>query len=119
STLVYRRRMPRFLFSSRRRHTRFSRDWSSDVCSSDLPSNVLVLDEPTNDLDLETLDLLQEMLADYPGTVIVVSHDRDFLDRVAKIGRASCRESPENPGAGRLDDNTSRRYIGERCRRGA
>jgi ATP-binding cassette subfamily F protein uup len=44
---------------------------------------VLVLDEPTNDLDLETLDLLQEMLADYPGTVIVVSHDRDFLDRVA------------------------------------
>jgi ATP-binding cassette subfamily F protein uup len=48
-----------------------------------LPSNFLVLDEPTNDLDLETLDLLQEMLGDYPGTVIVVSHDRDFLDRVA------------------------------------
>jgi ABC transport system ATP-binding/permease protein len=47
------------------------------------PSNFLILDEPTNDLDLETLDLLQEMLADYPGTVIVVSHDRDFLDRVA------------------------------------
>ncbi len=46
------------------------------------PSNVLVLDEPTNDLDLETLDLLQEMLADYAGTVILVSHDRDFLDRV-------------------------------------
>ena len=46
-----------------------------------LPSNVLVLDEPTNDLDLETLDLLQEMVADYPGTVILVSHDRDFLDR--------------------------------------
>jgi ATP-binding cassette subfamily F protein uup len=48
-----------------------------------LPSNFLVLDEPTNDLDLETLDLLQEMLGDYPGTVLVVSHDRDFLDRVA------------------------------------
>ena len=48
-----------------------------------LPSNVLALDEPTNDLDLETLDLLEEMLADYPGTLIVVSHDRDFLDRVA------------------------------------
>ena len=48
-----------------------------------LASNVLVLDEPTNDLDLETLDLLQELLADYSGTVIVVSHDRDFLDRVA------------------------------------
>ncbi len=47
------------------------------------PSNVLVLDEPTNDLDLETLDLLQEMLADYSGTVLLVSHDRDFLDRVA------------------------------------
>jgi ATP-binding cassette subfamily F protein uup len=48
-----------------------------------LPSNLLVLDEPTNDLDLETLDLLEEMLGDYPGTIIVVSHDRDFLDRVA------------------------------------
>ncbi|MGD0192566.1 MAG: ATP-binding cassette domain-containing protein [Rhizomicrobium sp.] len=47
------------------------------------PSNLLVLDEPTNDLDLETLDLLEEMLADYAGTVLVVSHDRDFLDRVA------------------------------------
>jgi ATP-binding cassette subfamily F protein uup len=47
------------------------------------PSNLLVLDEPTNDLDLETLDLLQEQLAEYPGTVLVVSHDRDFLDRVA------------------------------------
>ena len=48
-----------------------------------LPSNLLILDEPTNDLDFETLDLLQEMLDDYPGTVILVSHDRDFLDRVA------------------------------------
>lgn len=47
------------------------------------PSNLLVLDEPTNDLDLETLDLLQEMLADYDGTVLLVSHDRDFLDRLA------------------------------------
>ncbi|MEQ1653554.1 MAG: ATP-binding cassette domain-containing protein [Hyphomicrobium sp.] len=46
------------------------------------PSNLLILDEPTNDLDLETLDLLQELLADYPGTVLLVSHDRDFLDRV-------------------------------------
>jgi ATP-binding cassette subfamily F protein uup len=47
------------------------------------PSNLLVLDEPTNDLDLETLDLLQELLSDYAGTVLVVSHDRDFIDRVA------------------------------------
>ena len=46
------------------------------------PSNLLVLDEPTNDLDLETLDLLQEMVADYEGTVVVVSHDRDFIDRI-------------------------------------
>ncbi len=46
------------------------------------PSNLLVLDEPTNDLDLETLDLLQEMLGEYQGTVLLVSHDRDFLDRV-------------------------------------
>ncbi|MBI3673849.1 MAG: ATP-binding cassette domain-containing protein [Rhizobiales bacterium] len=47
------------------------------------PSNLLVLDEPTNDLDLETLDLLQELLADYRGTILLVSHDRDFIDRVA------------------------------------
>src|SRR5437588_6944113 len=46
------------------------------------PSNLLVLDEPTNDLDLETLDLLQEKLTEYRGTVLLVSHDRDFLDRV-------------------------------------
>ncbi len=48
-----------------------------------VPSNFLVLDEPTNDLDLETLDLLEEVVGDYPGTALVVSHDRDFLDRVA------------------------------------
>ena len=47
------------------------------------PSNLMVLDEPTNDLDIETLDLLQELLGDYAGTILVVSHDRDFLDRVA------------------------------------
>jgi ABC transport system ATP-binding/permease protein len=47
------------------------------------PSNLMVLDEPTNDLDIETLDLLQELLGDYSGTILIVSHDRDFLDRVA------------------------------------
>ena len=46
------------------------------------PSNLLVLDEPTNDLDADTLDLLQEALGDYDGTVLLVSHDRDFLDRL-------------------------------------
>jgi len=49
------------------------------------PSNLLVLDEPTNDLDLETLDLLQEVISDYEGTVLIVSHDRDFLDRTVTI----------------------------------
>jgi ATP-binding cassette subfamily F protein uup len=52
------------------------------ACALAKPSNLMILDEPTNDLDLETLDLLQEMLADYQGTVLLVSHDRDFLDRV-------------------------------------
>ena len=47
------------------------------------PSNLMVLDEPTNDLDIETLDILEELLGDYPGTILIVSHDRDFLDRVS------------------------------------
>ncbi len=46
------------------------------------PSNILVLDEPTNDLDIETLDLLEEFLLNYPGTVLLVSHDREFLNNV-------------------------------------
>jgi ATP-binding cassette subfamily F protein uup len=49
------------------------------------PANLLVLDEPTNDLDLETLDLLQEVISDFDGTVLIVSHDRDFLDRTVTI----------------------------------
>ena len=53
------------------------------ACALAKPSNLPILDEPTNDLDLETLDLLQEMLGDYAGTLLLVSHDRDFLDRVA------------------------------------
>lgn len=58
------------------------------------PSNLLILDEPTNDLDIETLDLLQEIVAGYPGTVILVSHDRDFLDRTVTSTLA-----PANPDA--------------------
>jgi len=75
------------------------------------PSNVLVLDEPTNDLDMDTLDLLEDMLADYAGTLILVSHDRDFIDRLATStialdGRGHAVETPggwkdflsQNPG---------------------
>jgi ATP-binding cassette subfamily F protein uup len=58
------------------------------------PSNLLILDEPTNDLDIETLDLLQEIVAGYAGTVILVSHDRDFLDRTVTSTIA-----PANPDA--------------------
>jgi ATP-binding cassette subfamily F protein uup len=74
-----------------------------------MPSNLLVLDEPTNDLDLETLDLLQELLADYQGTVLLVSHDRDFIDRVVTSVIAS-----EGPGrwveyAGGYSDMTAQK----------
>ncbi|MEM0899452.1 MAG: ABC-F family ATP-binding cassette domain-containing protein [Pseudomonadota bacterium] len=59
------------------------------------PSNLLVLDEPTNDLDMETLDVLQELVADYDGTVLLVSHDRDFIDRTAT---ATIAPDVERPG---------------------
>jgi len=64
------------------------------------PSNLLILDEPTNDLDMDTLDLLEEMLADYDGTLLVVSHDRDFLDRLVTSVIAV-------EGDGRIDE-----YVG-------
>lgn len=77
-----------------------------------LPSNFLVLDEPTNDLDLETLDLLQEMLGDYPGTVIVVSHDRDFLDRVATSVIVAEGEGIWTEYAGGYSDMVTQRGFG-------
>ncbi|MEQ1901209.1 MAG: ATP-binding cassette domain-containing protein [Devosia sp.] len=77
-----------------------------------LPSNLLVLDEPTNDLDLETLDLLQEMLGDYPGTVIVVSHDRDFLDRVATSVIVAEGEGVWTEYAGGYSDMVAQRGFG-------
>ncbi len=77
-----------------------------------LPSNFLVLDEPTNDLDLETLDLVEEMLADYPGTVMVVSHDRDFLDRVATSVLVSEGEGQWVEYAGGYSDMVAQRGAG-------
>ncbi|WP_062012546.1 ABC-F family ATP-binding cassette domain-containing protein [Aureimonas sp. AU4] len=73
------------------------------------PANLLVLDEPTNDLDMETLDLLEELVANYPGTVLLVSHDRDFLDRTV-----SSTVSPDEAGrwieyAGGYTDMTAQR----------
>lgn len=76
------------------------------------PSNVLVLDEPTNDLDLETLDLLQEMLAAYPGTLILVSHDRDFLDRVVTSTIASEGDGRWQEYAGGYADMVAQRGAG-------
>jgi len=82
-----------------------------------LPSNVLVLDEPTNDLDLETLDLLQEMVADYQGTVIVVSHDRDFLDKVATSIIVAEGDGTWNEYAGGYSDMVAQRGEGVVARR--
>jgi len=84
-----------------------------------LPSNLLVLDEPTNDLDLETLDLLEEMLSDYPGTLIVVSHDRDFLDRVATSVLMSEGEGRWIEYAGGYSDMIAQRGKGVEARAGA
>ena len=81
-----------------------------------LPSNLLVLDEPTNDLDLETLDLLQDLLAEYPGTVVVVSHDRDFLDRVATSVINSEGEGRWTEYAGGYSDMVAQRGSGVAAR---
>jgi ATP-binding cassette subfamily F protein uup len=73
------------------------------------PANLLVLDEPTNDLDLETLDLLEEVLADYPGTVVLVSHDRDFLDRTVTATIAFDSDGEVRAYAGGYTDWLSQR----------
>jgi ATP-binding cassette subfamily F protein uup len=86
------------------------------------PSNLMVLDEPTNDLDMETLDLLEDVLSDYDGTLILVSHDRDFIDRLATStialnGRGGIVETPggwsdfqsQNPGFLEPPDDARRR----------
>ena len=73
------------------------------------PSNLLVLDEPTNDLDVETLDLLQDLLGQYDGTVLLVSHDRDFLDRVAVTTIAMEGDGKATAYAGGWSDYRSQR----------
>lgn len=79
------------------------------ACAMARPSNLLVLDEPTNDLDLETLDLLQDMLAEYPGTVMLVSHDRDFLDRIVTSTLATDGDGRWIEYAGGYSDMLSQR----------
>ncbi len=82
------------------------------------PSNLLVLDEPTNDLDLETLDLLEELLAGYEGTVLVVSHDRDFLDRVVTSVVASEAGGRWVEYAGGYSDMVAQRGTGLEAKAG-
>src|SRR6201995_4032552 len=79
-------------------------------------SNLLVLDEPTNDLDLETLDLLQEVIADYDGTVLIVSHDRDFLDRTVTITLGLDGSGKVDIVAGGYEDWERKRVQGNQSR---
>ncbi|MCL6698266.1 ATP-binding cassette domain-containing protein [Sphingomonas sp. NSE70-1] len=77
-------------------------------------SNLLVLDEPTNDLDLETLDLLQEVIADYEGTVLIVSHDRDFLDKTVTVTLGLDGSGKVDVVAGGYEDWVRKRYQDHR-----
>ena len=76
-------------------------------------SNLLILDEPTNDLDVETLDLLQDILGDYPGTVLLVSHDRDFIDRVATTTVALEGQGRATAYPGGWSDYAAQRGVAE------
>ena len=78
-------------------------------------SNLLVLDEPTNDLDLETLDLLQEVIADYEGTVLIVSHDRDFLDQTVTVTLGLDGSGKVDIVAGGYEDWVKRRSLPSRA----
>ena len=79
------------------------------------PANLLILDEPTNDLDLETLDLLQELLADYEGTLLMVSHDRDFLDKTVTSVLAFEGDGRVIEYAGGYSDMLSQRKLNARA----
>ena len=83
------------------------------------PSNLLVLDEPTNDLDLETLDLLQDVIGDYDGTVLIVSHDRDFLDRTVTITLGLDGSGTVDVVAGGYEDWEKRRRAVAPTKRGS
>ena len=83
------------------------------------PSNFLVLDEPTNDLDLETLDLLQEVIDDYSGTVLLVSHDRDFLDRLCTSTLYAEGDGKWTEYAGGYSDMVAQRGTGVQARKTA
>ena len=82
-------------------------------------ANLLVLDEPTNDLDLETLDLLQEVIADYEGTVLIVSHDRDFLDRTVTVTLGLDGSGRVDIVAGGYEDWAKRRRLTAPAKAGA
>ncbi|HSI42356.1 MAG TPA: ABC-F family ATP-binding cassette domain-containing protein [Xanthobacteraceae bacterium] len=86
------------------------------ACALAQPSNLLVLDEPTNDLDLETLDLLEEMIDEYPGTVLLVSHDRDFLDRTINAVITSEGDGRWGVYAGGYSDMVAQRGKGVEAR---
>ncbi|KAF1023408.1 MAG: ABC transporter ATP-binding protein uup [Paracidovorax wautersii] len=81
------------------------------------PANVLVLDEPTNDLDIDTLELLEDLLQDYPGTVFLVSHDRTFVDNVV-TSILACESTPENPGFWREYEGSVQDWLTQSQRAG-